>query len=103
MIVQTLNVAIPVFRALGEPSRALIVAALIERQGTATVGELQQVVDMPQSTVSRHLRVLLDAGLVSVTRSGVQRTYRLDVHPEALTAIEVLTTAVRTCQDSTQH
>ena len=98
MVADALNAAVPVFRALGEPSRALLVAALIEHQGAATVSELQQTVSLPQSTVSRHLRVLLDAGIVSVTRNGTQRSYRLDVQPEALAAVEGLTVAVRACQ-----
>ena len=98
MITQTLDAAMPIFRALGEPSRARIVAALIERKGAATVGDLQETVEMPQSTVSRHLRVLLDAGIVSVTRNGAQRVYQLDVHRDALVAVETLVLAVRSCQ-----
>lgn len=100
MVSDALNAAIPVFRALGEPSRALIVASLIKRQGPSTVGELQRAVGLPQSTVSRHLRVLLDAGIVSVTRNGTQRSYRLDVQPDALAAVEGLTAAVRACQET---
>lgn len=98
MIAEVLNAAVPAFRALGEPSRALIIAALIEREGSATVGELQRAIEIPQSSVSRHLRVLLDAGLVRVTRNGTQRTYQLDVAEDVLAAVEGLTAAVRSCQ-----
>lgn len=98
MIADKLSMAIPVFRALGEPSRVRIVAALIERQGIATVGELQRAVELPQSTVSRHLRVLLEAELVSVSRDGTQRLYRLNVPAEVLGAIEALVAEVRACQ-----
>ncbi len=98
MVIDTLNAALPIFRALGEPSRARIVVALIERDGTATVGQIQQAVDMPQSTVSRHLRILLDSKLLRVTRNGTQRTYHLDVQPDALTAVENLVAEVRACQ-----
>lgn len=98
MFVDALNDALPVFRALGELSRARIVGALIEREGTATVGEIQEAVEMPQSTVSRHLRILLDAKLLRVTRNGTQRAYHLDVQPEALIAVEKLIAEVRACQ-----
>ncbi|MFC6355877.1 ArsR/SmtB family transcription factor [Luethyella okanaganae] len=97
MVVDALDAAVPIFRALGEPSRGQITAALIECEGAATVGELQQAVNLPQSTVSRHLRILLDAGIVSVTRNGTQRIYHLDVQPEVLAAVEDLIAAVRAC------
>ena len=67
------------------------------------MGELQHDVELPQSTVSQHLRVLLDAGIVSATQSGTQRIYRLDVQEYALLAVEHLTAAVRTCQANTEH
>ncbi|HMR48047.1 MAG TPA: metalloregulator ArsR/SmtB family transcription factor [Arachnia sp.] len=98
MVVDALNDALPIFRALGEPSRARIVAALIEREGAATVGQIQDAVGMPQSTVSRHLRILLDSRLLRVTRNGTQRSYHLDVQPEALAAVERLIAEVRACQ-----
>ncbi|WP_223227703.1 ArsR/SmtB family transcription factor [Leifsonia xyli] len=103
MIADTLNAVVPVFRALGEPNRARLVAALIERSGSASVGELQHAVGLPQSTASRHLRVLLDAGIVSATHLGTQRIYSLGIQESALSAVESLTTAVRSCQPSTTN
>lgn len=100
MVATALSTVVPVFRALGEPSRARIIAALIEREGAATVGQLQEDVKLPQSTVSRHLRVLLDAGILSSTRSGTQRIYRLDIQEHALATVEQLTARVRACQAS---
>ena len=54
------------FRVLGEPSRIKLLDAL--RDGPATVGELQDAVDASQQNVSKHLGVLLAAGLVARTR-----------------------------------
>jgi ArsR family transcriptional regulator len=48
--------------------------------------------------VSRHLRVLLDAGLLAVVRSGPHRIHRLDVPADALDALDALSTQVRACQ-----
>ena len=55
-------------RALGEPSRLRIVAVL--RHGELTVTDLTEVLGQSQPRVSRHLRVLLDAGLITKHREG---------------------------------
>ncbi|GLY69316.1 ArsR/SmtB family transcription factor [Amycolatopsis taiwanensis] len=95
--------ALPVFRALGEPVRVRIIETLLDKNGPATVGEIQATLAIPQSTVSRHLRILLDAHLLAVTRDGAQRHYRLDVPEEALNAIEHLVREVRACQSEKGH
>lgn len=56
------------FRVLGEPMRIKLLDRL--RDGEATVGELVEATGASQQNVSRHLRVLLDAGLVSRTQEG---------------------------------
>lgn len=61
--------------ALGDPTRARL-ASLVE-QAELSVGELCSVLQLPQSTVSRHLKLLLDAGWVAVRTEGTNRLYRL--------------------------
>ena len=56
------------FRVLGEPMRIRLLDHL--RSGEATVSELQEALGASQQNVSTHLRVLLDAGLVSRTQQG---------------------------------
>lgn len=56
------------FRVLAEPMRIKLLDWL--REGEATVGELVQATGASQQNVSRHLRVLLDAGLVARTPEG---------------------------------
>ncbi|HSJ17637.1 MAG TPA: metalloregulator ArsR/SmtB family transcription factor [Solirubrobacterales bacterium] len=56
------------FRVLGEPMRIKLLDHL--REGEATVGGLVEATGASQQNVSRHLRVLLDAGLVSRAREG---------------------------------
>lgn len=66
-------------KALGHPTRVTIVRLLRLRDGcscTQLVGEL----GMAQSTVSEHLRVLRDAGLVVPAEDGARSPYRIDVH-----------------------
>ena len=56
------------FRVLGEPMRIKLLDAL--REGSATVRELQQATSASQQNVSKHLSVLLGAGLVSRGKEG---------------------------------
>ena len=64
-----------VFKTLADPTR-LRLLALLEREELA-VQELTQVLDMAQSTVSRHLAILRDAGLLRDRRDGTFVYYRL--------------------------
>lgn len=63
------------FAALADPSRRRIVAAL--REGERQVNDIVGELDIHQSGVSRHLRILLDAGFVKVRPQGQQRLYSL--------------------------
>ena len=66
-----------VFNAIAEPRRRLIVEALA-RRGALAVGALVVVVGLPQPTVSKHLGVLRQVGVVSVVKQGQQRVYQLE-------------------------
>lgn len=61
--------------ALGDPTRSRILLALDRHE--LTVGELCQVLQLPQSTVSRHLRTLADERWVAARSEGTSRQYRL--------------------------
>lgn len=65
-----------VFSALADPTRRDIVARLAA--GDATVGELAAPYDVSVQAVSKHLKVLEDAGLVSRTRDAQRRPCRLE-------------------------
>lgn len=65
-----------VFAALGDPTRRDIVARLAE--GDATVGQLAAPYDVSLQAVSKHLKVLEDAGLVSRTRDAQRRPVHLE-------------------------
>ena len=56
------------FRVLGDPTRIRLLDHL--RDGAATVQELQEAVGASQQNVSKHLGVLLNAGVVSRTKDG---------------------------------
>lgn len=68
--------AAAVFRALGNPARIRIVRELARQPGCVT-GDLVDLLPLAQSTVSEHLRVLKEAGIVRGTIDG-ERCYCLD-------------------------
>jgi DNA-binding transcriptional ArsR family regulator len=63
------------FRVLAEPMRIKLLDRL--RDGDATVLELQQAVGASQQNVSKHLGVLLNAGIVSRTKQGTSSLYSI--------------------------
>ncbi|SAL41195.1 ArsR family transcriptional regulator [Caballeronia peredens] len=65
-----------VFAALADPTRRAIVARLAS--GEATVNELAEPFDMTQPSISKHLKVLERAGLISRSRAAQTRPCRLE-------------------------
>jgi DNA-binding transcriptional ArsR family regulator len=72
------------FFALSDPTRRAILARLA--CGEATVMELAEPFEMTQPAISRHLKVLEDAGLISRRVEGTRRPCRLN--PDGIEAIE---------------
>lgn len=68
-----------VFEIIAEPNRRAILNLLITSQ--RSVGEIERQLDMPQPTVSKHLRVLREAGIVEATVDAQRRLYRLKPEP----------------------
>ncbi len=70
-------------KVLADPTRLEVVRALLN--GPRHVGELNERVDVEQSLLSHHLRVLREAGLVIAERDGKAMRYRLapDIRPDA--------------------
>jgi ArsR family transcriptional regulator len=64
------------FRALADPTRVAIVNRLASTE-ECCVCELNAVFELSQPTISHHLKVLRDAGLVEATRRGTWAYYRL--------------------------
>ena len=69
------------FAALADPTRRAILARLA--QGEASVNELAEPFDMSQPAISKHLRVLERAGLISRSRDAQRRPCRLEAKPLA--------------------
>lgn len=61
-------------KAMGHPARVAILKVLAQRQ-TCICGEIVEVLPLAQSTVSQHLKELLNAGLISGTVDGAKSCY----------------------------
>ena len=68
-----------VFEVIAEPNRRAILSLLVSSQ--QSVGEIERQLRMPQPTVSKHLRVLREAGFVESTVDAQRRFYRLKPEP----------------------
>lgn len=77
--VWVMSSSLEVLDVIAEPTRRRILDAV--RGGERSVGELVDEVGMHQPGVSRHLKVLRDAGLVEVRRDAQRRLYRLRPEP----------------------
>jgi DNA-binding transcriptional ArsR family regulator len=78
------SIATDVFSAIAEPRRRQIIDLLWRRRSLA-VGTIVLTLALPQPAVSKHLAVLREAGIVSVSKQGRQRLYALN--PEQLRPI----------------
>jgi ArsR family transcriptional regulator len=83
--------------ALAEPTRLLLLYMLEEHPCNVT--ELSQKLGIPQPSVSRHLKVLRDGGLVHATRQGPSVLYELTDH-RIIEALDLLRAVLR---DRIQH
>jgi DNA-binding transcriptional ArsR family regulator len=66
------------FRALGDPTRILILNLLATQARPMSVAEIVDAVDVGQSTVSHHLKILGDVRFVLVEREGTSSRWRIN-------------------------
>jgi DNA-binding transcriptional ArsR family regulator len=72
------------FTVLSEPNRRAILMLLVTAE--RTVGDLESALDLSQPSVSKHLRVLREAGFVEATIDAQRRVYR--IRPEPLQEVD---------------
>ena len=73
-----------IFEVIAEPNRRAILSLLVASE--QSVGEIERQLGMAQPTVSKHLRVLREAGFVESTVDAQRRLYRLK--PESLQELD---------------
>jgi DNA-binding transcriptional ArsR family regulator len=67
-------------KALAHPARLKIVSGLVRDE--CNVGQIQKTLGLPQSTISQHLRILKNAGIIRGRREGTRTCYRV-IDPRA--------------------
>jgi ArsR family transcriptional regulator len=77
---------------LADSTRLILLYELAE--GPRNVSELTQDLGQPQPTVSRHLKILRDRGLVSAARQGMMVQYSLEDH-RVIDALDILRSIMR--------
>ena len=66
-------------KALAHPVRLKILRGLLEDE--CNVAQIQKTLKLPQSTISQHLRILKDRGIIQARQEGTKRCYRvIDYH-----------------------
>jgi len=90
----SLDTALQAVKAAADPTRLRLLALLAG--GETTVGELQEILEQSQPRVSRHLRLLDEAGLVQKFRDGQWVYYRLATSVEAATLLPQLIESIGT-------
>ena len=78
--------------ALADPTRLLLLYALAD--APRNVSELTHELSQPQPTISRHLKILRDRGLVTATRQGTMVQYSLTNH-RIIDALDILRSVMR--------
>ncbi|MEU4226459.1 metalloregulator ArsR/SmtB family transcription factor [Nonomuraea sp. NPDC026600] len=89
----------PLFTALGDERRQEIIVFLLESGASRNVGDIADHLGLSQPAVSHHLKILRDAGLLTVRRDGAYRLYALNAadYPRLLTPLRDLTSSIIAC------
>ena len=74
-----------IFEVIAEPNRRAILSLLADSE--RSVGDIERHLHLPQPTVSKHLRILREAGFVDVDADAQRRLYRL--RPEPLRELDL--------------
>ncbi len=83
---------IPMFSALADPTRFAVVSKLLE-DGETQAGELHGLADISAPAISRHLKILKEAGVINQRKSGANRLY--SVNPNAVEELSAWTKDMR--------
>lgn len=84
------------FRALGDPTRVLLLACLAKCGRACSVGEVAECCSVDLSVVSRHLSQLADAGILESSKQGRTVFYRVR-YAEVCRSLRSLADAFETC------
>lgn len=93
-LVEEFNVCRSAFIALGDENRQHIIIALLENYGGMRVGEITARTNLSRPAVSHHLKILKDAGIVSMFKKGTMHFYHVNANESQWGQIASLITHV---------
>ena len=99
--IDILNDCIPMFEALKDPTRQQIIVHLLQR-GPQTVGGISQTSPLSRTAVSHHVKLLEQAGLLSITKVATQRICQVRTD-EALGMLKGLVVALESDIETLEH
>ncbi|MEJ7644598.1 MAG: metalloregulator ArsR/SmtB family transcription factor [Chryseolinea sp.] len=77
-MVLTLKQIEKISKALGDTNRLKILQYISKRGGCGQCSEIQDVIDLTQPSISHHVKILLEAGLIDAEKEGRNYNYRLN-------------------------
>lgn len=77
-----------VLKAIAHPVRLCIIRGLLEK-GVCNVSTMQSCLDVPQPTVSRHLQILKNLGIIEGERNGLEINYKV-TNDKIVKALDIL-------------
>ena len=80
----------PAFLAMGDETRQHIIVALLKNYGGMRVGEITKCTNLSRPAVSHHLKILKDAGIVSMFKVGTMNFYHVDANESQWAQIAAL-------------
>lgn len=96
-VIKMFEEALPFFTAVGDENRQQIIVRLLQTR-RLSVNEIADGTHLSRPAVSHHLKILKDAKLVGVERSGTQRFYHInEAAATQLDMLDHLTEALRNC------
>jgi ArsR family transcriptional regulator, arsenate/arsenite/antimonite-responsive transcriptional repressor len=90
------------FTALGDERRQTIIVLLLRAGEALSVNDIAARLELSQPAASHHLKILRDAGLLTVERKGTQRRYALNAaeYPERLAPLGELVELIVACSSA---
>lgn len=79
-LAKELEACCPAFLAIGDENRQHILIVLLENYGGVRVGEITKRTNLSRPAVSHHLKILKDAGIVSMFKKGTMNFYHVDTN-----------------------
>lgn len=88
---------LPIFNALGDETRQKLVMLILEGQ-QRSVHELAELVSLSRPTVSHHLKILKDVGIITEHRVGTRTIYHTG-RSQYITSVEALINVIKSCEE----